>query len=249
MSEVCSPWFSHWWSSIYFCALSLFFSFLRLHSNGGRNGAPPRFSPFLDVAARRWSSRIVGLPYFLHIGSTPSLSKVHMAVFRASNSSSLLAWLGMCRKGYRCPSSLALHILRQAVWSIQLRSMSVVDFPDFPTIVHHKFYISSPKGLERNSPPINWLSHSPCRRSNSENLIDVISSTLVVLSFRTSFIPWPSTCSGWWARATPLKNMVRQLGWWDSQLNGKIKFMATKPPTSSPLPFGNLLHSHWTWPI
>ena len=30
--------------------------------------------------------------YFLHIGSTPSLSKVHIAVFRASSSSSLLAW-------------------------------------------------------------------------------------------------------------------------------------------------------------
>ena len=33
---------------------------------------------------------------------------------------------------------------------------------------------------------------------------------------------------------TPLKNMrVRQLGWWQQpNINGKIKFMATKPPTS-----------------
>ena len=32
--------------------------------------------------------------------------------------------------------------------------------------------------------------------------------------------------TGWWFQPTPLKNDgVRQLGWWHSQLNGKIKFM------------------------
>ena len=35
--------------------------------------------------------------------------------------------------------------------------------------------------------------------------------------------------SGWWARATPLKNMS-QLGWWHKpNMNGKITLMATKP--------------------
>ena len=35
---------------------------------------------------------------------------------------------------------------------------------------------------------------------------------------------------GW---PTPLKNMTnRQLGWWNSQYDGKIKFHGSKPPTS-----------------
>ena len=41
--------------------------------------------------------------------------------------------------------------------------------------------------------------------------------------------------------ATPLKNDgVRQLGWWQQpNINGKIKFMATKPPTSTQLQKNN----------
>ena len=39
--------------------------------------------------------------------------------------------------------------------------------------------------------------------------------------------------AGWWARATPLKNDgLRQLGWGNSQLNGKIKNGNQLPPTS-----------------
>ena len=31
--------------------------------------------------------------------------------------------------------------------------------------------------------------------------------------------------TGWWFQPSPLKNGVRQLGWWHSQVNGKIKCM------------------------
>ena len=41
--------------------------------------------------------------------------------------------------------------------------------------------------------------------------------------------------TGWWLYTHPVlkKIRVRQLGWWKQpNINGKIKFMATKPPTS-----------------
>ena len=42
---------------------------------------------------------------------------------------------------------------------------------------------------------------------------------------------YPSTTC-WWARATPLKNMSSSFGMMKAtQMNGKIKLMATKPPT------------------
>ena len=37
--------------------------------------------------------------------------------------------------------------------------------------------------------------------------------------------------TGWWARATPLKNMSSSIGMIRNPIYGKIKLMATKPPT------------------
>ena len=48
----------------------------------------------------------------------------------------------------------------------------------------------------------------------------------------TTFCEWRSLEQmNWLVVWTPLKN-ISQLGWWNSNINGKIKFMATKPPTS-----------------
>ena len=49
-----------------------------------------------------------------------------------------------------------------------------------------------------------------------------------------------NTIPGWWYTYPSEKIWVRQLGWWHSQLNGKIKFMFQSPPTSihpSPQPW------------
>ena len=61
--------------------------------------------------------------------------------------------------------------------------------------------------------------------------------------------------TGWWARATPLKN-ISQLGWWQKpNINGKIQKMATKPPTSVKMADShhqNQNHtskSQYTWPV
>ena len=60
--------------------------------------------------------------------------------------------------------------------------------------------------------------------------------------------------SGWWLGIpTPLKRIwLRQLGWWQTpNISGKIKLMATKPPTRQSHDLHgpwNLQNRPWSWP-